>query len=144
MSDLLDKLNTVETRYERLMDLVADPAVQADPTEYKKHAKALAEIQDLVEHSRRYRAVLADLAQVEDLLRSGDEEMQALAREEMSALSTRRDELLQAIKVLLVPRDPNDEKNVVLEIRAGEGGDEAGLFAAELFRMYRGAPTVEA
>ncbi len=136
MSELNDKLASVEALYEKLLTLVADPAVQADPIEYKKHAKAMAEIQELVERSRTYRGVLHDLSQAEELQRSSDAELRALADEEVQSLTARRDDLLNEIKVLLVPKDPNDEKNVVLEIRAGTGGDEAGLFAAELFRMY--------
>ena len=136
MSDILDKLASVEALNEKLMGLVADPAVQADPTEYKKHTKALAEIQDLVDRSHEYRSVLASIAESEELAQSSDADMRALAIEELQSLTQRRERLLDEIKVLLVPKDPNDEKNVVLEIRAGTGGDEAGLFAADLFRMY--------
>jgi peptide chain release factor 1 len=96
----------------------------------------MAEIQELVERSGTFRAVLNDLAQAEELQRSSDPELRALADEEVLSLTARRDDLLDEIKALLVPKDRNDERNVVLEIRAGTGGDEAGLFAAELFRMY--------
>jgi peptide chain release factor 1 len=133
---MLDKLQTVELRYDELTRLLATPAVQADPVEYRKQAKALADIQPLVEKFREYQAVVRDLTQAEELASSADPDMRELAGEEVKALSARRDDLMSQLKVLLIPKDPNDEKNVVLEIRAGTGGDEAALFAAELFRMY--------
>ena len=135
---MLDKLNGVESRYNELMDLVSDPGVQADQSEYRKHAKALAEIQPLVEKFREYKAVLTEIAEAQELVENseGDAELRALAEEELAALQTRRDALMGELKVLLLPKDPNDERNVVLEIRAGTGGDEAGLFASDLFRMY--------
>jgi peptide chain release factor 1 len=136
MSDLIDKLAAVEARYDRLAALVADPAVQADPAEYRRHAIALAEIEELAARSREYRRVLEQIAQARDLAAGGDAELRALAEEEIAALGERQEQLLAEIRRLLVPRDPNDEKNVLLEIRAGTGGDEAGLFAADLFRMY--------
>lgn len=133
---MFDKLQSVEANYERLMGLVADPSVQADPSEYRTHTKALAEIQPLVDKFREYKAVDTELAQSRELLQSGDADMMELATQEVSSLEARRDGLLQEIKVLLIPKDPNDEKNVMVEIRAGTGGDEAALFAADLFRMY--------
>jgi peptide chain release factor 1 len=133
---MLDKLHSVESRYEKLTALVSDPAVQADAAEYRTHARALAAIQPLVDRFREYKAVSAEIVEAEELARSGDQEMRELAQEELRALRARQDDLLADIKVLLVPKDPNDEKNVVLEIRAGTGGDEAGLFATDLFRMY--------
>ena len=135
---MLDKLNGVESRYNELMDLVSDPGVQADQSEYRKHAKALAEIQPLVEKFREYKAVLTEIAEAQELVESseGDAELRALAEEELAALQARRDALMGELKILLLPKDPNDERNVVLEIRAGTGGDEAGLFASDLFRMY--------
>jgi len=136
MSDLLDKLATVEARHDELMARIASPAVQADPGEYRSAAKALSDIEELVSKAREYRGVLDQIAQAQELAAGADAEMRDLAAEELPALERRRDELVSAIKALLVPKDPNDEKNVVLEIRAGTGGDEAGLFAAELFRMY--------
>jgi peptide chain release factor 1 len=133
---MLDKLNSIEANYEELMALLASPSVQGDANEYKKNAKALADIQPLVERFREYKGVLQELAQTEELARSGDAEMRELASEELKGLAERRDALLAEIKILLVPKDPNDQKNVMLEIRAGTGGDEAALFAYELFRMY--------
>ena len=133
---MLDKLTAVETRYTELLERLASPAVQSDAGEYRKQAKALAEIEPLVERFREYKGVLAEIEQTEELARSGDAEMRGLAQEELKTLEGRREALLEDLKLLLVPKDPNDEKNVLLEIRAGTGGDEAALFAAELFRMY--------
>lgn len=133
---MLDKLNAIEANYEELMSLLASPAVQSDTAEYRKHAKALSEIQPLVERFREYKAVVKEGAQAEELVKSGEADMRELATEELRSLEQRRDTLLAEIRQLLIPKDPNDEKNVMLEIRAGTGGDEAALFAAALFRMY--------
>jgi peptide chain release factor 1 len=133
---MLDKLNSIEANYEELMTLVSSPSVQADQNEYRKHAKALSDMQPLVEKSREYRTVLKEAAQAEELAKGSDADMRELASEELRGLEQRRDSLLAEIKVLLIPKDPNDQKNVILEIRAGTGGDEAALFAYELFRMY--------
>ena len=131
---IFDKLTAEETRYEQLMTEMADPSVQSDNARFRENSKALAEIQPLVEHYRRYKEVVAQIEATEELLK--DPDMRELAQQEMKDLEASRDVLLAEIKVLLVPKDPNDAKNVVLEIRAGTGGDEAGLFAADLFRMY--------
>jgi peptide chain release factor 1 len=133
---MLDKLNSIEANYEELMTLLASPSVQSDPSEYRKHAKALSDLQPLVERFREYKSVVKEAAQAEDLTNSSDPDMRALATEELRGLEQRRDALLAELRQLLVPKDPNDQKNVVLEIRAGTGGDEAALFAYELFRMY--------
>src|SRR5512136_385947 len=133
---MLDKLNAVETRYEELLSLLGDPSLQADQAKYVASAKALAEIEPLVEKFREYKAAVKQIAQTEELAASNDAEMRQLAQDEIKELTARRDQLLDEIKVLLLPKDPNDEKNVILEIRAGTGGEEAALFAAELFRMY--------
>ena len=135
-SQLADKLRAEETRYEELMRLVSDKAVQADPPTYRTHSKALAELGPLVERFREYRQVEDELAQARELAASADADMQALAREELPALEQRLAGLEADLRVMLVPKDPNAERNVVLEIRAGTGGDEAALFAGDLFRMY--------
>ena len=131
---MFDKLAAVEARYEQLMTEMADPAIQGDSARYRAHSKALAEIQPLVEHFRQYRDVVSQITATEEL--TAEPDMREMAQEELAALAARRDALLVELKTLLVPRDPNDEKNVVLEIRAGTGGDEAALFASDLFRMY--------
>jgi peptide chain release factor 1 len=133
---MLDKLNAVEANYEELSALLASPSVQSDAAEYRKHAKALAEIEPLVERYREYKAVSREIEQADELVKGGDPDMRELAAQELGDLQKRRDALLADLKILLIPKDPNDEKNVVLEIRAGTGGEEAALFASELFRMY--------
>ncbi len=133
---MLDKLASVEQRYESHAAAMASQAVQSDPNEYRKHARALAEIEPLVQAYRDYRQVLEQIAQAEELARGSDADMAALAAEELTELAATRDALLANIKILLLPKDPNDEKNVILEIRAGTGGEEAALFAGDLFRMY--------
>ena len=133
---MFDKLSAEESRYEELTRLLGTAEVQSDPNEYRKHAKALSELEPLVDRFREYKTISSDIAGAEELANSTDAEMRDLAREELKALTARRDALLNELKLLLIPKDPNDEKNVVLEIRAGTGGDEAALFAAELFRMY--------
>ncbi len=133
---MLDKLQALEARYNELMGLLGSSAIQSDPSQYRTHAKALAEIEPLVEHFRLYKAVATEIAQHEEIAGGPDAEMRQLALEELPELKARAERLLAEIKVLLLPKDPNDEKNVMLEIRAGTGGDEAALFAGELFRMY--------
>jgi peptide chain release factor 1 len=113
---------------------MADPVVQADTTKFRTHSKAVADMQPLVDKFREYKEVVAQINATEELLK--DPDMRELAQEEMRQLEERRDGLLAEMKILLVPKDPNDAKNVILEIRAGTGGDEAALFAADLFRMY--------
>jgi peptide chain release factor 1 len=131
---MFDKLNAVEAQYERLMAEMSDPAVQADTSKFRSHSKALSEMQPLVENFREYKDVVGQLTATEELLK--DPDMRELAQDEFKSLEARRDALLAEIRILLVPKDPNDAKNVVLEIRAGAGGDEAALFASDLFRMY--------
>ncbi len=133
---MFDKLAAVERQYETIMQLLGSPEVQSDQSEYRKHAKALAEIESMVEKFRDYKVIVRHIAQTEELAASTDSDMRELAQEELKSLVERRDGLVAELKTLLIPKDPNDHKNVVLEIRAGTGGDEAALFAAELFRMY--------
>ena len=133
---MFDKLQTIEMRYDELMAMLSDGSVQADPAQYRSHSKALAEIQSIVEQFRTFKAVVTEITQTQELAKGSDADIRELAEQELTSLKTRRDELLAEIKFLLVPKDPNDKKNVVLEIRAGTGGDEAGLFAGDLFRMY--------
>ncbi|MEX2272058.1 MAG: peptide chain release factor 1 [Vicinamibacterales bacterium] len=133
---VVEKLKQTEARYEELMKLVSDPAVQSDGNAYRKYSKELSDVQPLVEHFHEYQKVDAQAADARDMAASGDAEMAALVAEELASLERQREGLEQRIKLMLVPTDPNDEKNVMLEIRAGTGGDEAALFAADLFRMY--------
>lgn len=133
---VLDKLRTLETRYESLMQQVSDPVVQSDAAAYRTHSKALAEIQPTVEAFREWLRLDQQAAENRELAAGDDPEMAALAKEELPALESQLDALEADLRLMLVPRDPNDDRNIVLEIRGGTGGDEAALFAADLFRMY--------
>src|SRR6476469_3100812 len=133
---MFDKLAALERRYDELLERLGTGELQGDPAEYRKQSKALAEIQPTVERFREYKSVVRNVAETEELMSAGDPDMRNLAQEELKTLVTRRESLISELKILLVPKDPNDEKNVVLEIRKGTGGDEASLFAGELFRMY--------
>ena len=131
---MFEKLASVEEKYEQMMAEMATPAVQADNAKFRSHSKAVAEMQPLVEKYREYKTVAEEIAATEEMLK--DPDMREMAQEELAQLTTKRDALLAEIKVLLVPKDPNDAKNIILEIRGGTGGDEAALFAGDLFRMY--------
>jgi peptide chain release factor 1 len=133
---MFDKLLNVENKYDELMTKLGTAEVQADAAEYRRSAKTLSELEPLVQKFREYKGVEEDIKGAQELVEGSDVEMRDLAREELKTLESRRDALLQELKILLIPKDPNDEKNVILEIRAGTGGDEAALFAADLFRMY--------
>jgi peptide chain release factor 1 len=111
-------------------------AVQNDPNEYRKQAKALAELQPLIEKYREYRALTQAVKDAEELLKGGDPEMYDLALEELNDLNVQKERVSDQLKILLVPKDPNDDRNVMVEIRAGTGGEEAALFASELYRCY--------
>jgi len=133
---MFDKLLSVENKYDELMTKLGTAEVQADVAEYRRSAKTLSELEPLVQKFRQYKSIEEDIKGAEELVNGSDAEMRELAREELKTLEVRRDALLQELKILLIPKDPNDEKNVILEIRAGTGGDEAALFAGDLFRMY--------
>jgi peptide chain release factor 1 len=133
---MFDKLSVVESQYDELMTRLGTTEVQSDASEYRKAAKALSDLEPMVQKYREYKVVQKDIEGAEEIVRTGDQEMRELAEEELTSLGQKRDSLLADLKALLVPKDPNDEKNVLLEIRAGTGGDEAALFAADLFRMY--------
>ena len=133
---MFDKLASVESQYEELLAQVGSAEVQSDPAEYRKAAKKLSELEPLVEKHREYKAVQKDIEGSEEIIKGGDPDMRALAEDELVTLQQKRDAILAELRKLLIPKDPNDEKNVILEIRAGTGGDEAALFAADLFRMY--------
>lgn len=134
---MLDRLESVERRYAELDTLMADPAVSADYTRIQALAKEQASIRTLVDLSRQYRAVLRQIEDAQSLMREEtDADMAALAREEEQELQANKERVEAELRLALIPKDPNDEKNVILEIRAGAGGDEAGLFASDLYRMY--------
>jgi peptide chain release factor 1 len=132
--EMIDRLQQMEQRYDDLQAQMALPEVLNDHEKYQKTAKALREIEEPVEKYRELKQVQQGLKDARAML--DDPDMRAMAEEEIAALEPRELELEEQLKVLLLPKDPNDEKNVVLEIRAGTGGDEASLFAAEIFKMY--------
>ena len=137
MATMYDKLDQIEKRYEELTRELSSPEITADSARLQKLAKTHAEHEAMVEKYREWKAVEKGLAEARQLLLdSADPDMKELAHEEERQLSARRAIVEEELRRLLVPRDPFDEKNVILEIRAGTGGDEAALFAAELFRMY--------
>jgi len=134
---MIDKLSALEQKFEELNVLLADPAVFANPAAYQKHAKAHRDLSEIVEKYREYKEILRGIEETRSMMASeSDPEMRKLADEELQALEEREQACRKELQYLLMPKDPNDEKNVLLEIRAGTGGDEATLFAAELFRMY--------
>ena len=134
---MLDKLEQIETRYEELTKELSSPELLANPSAYAKAAKQHRSLEEVVQKYQTLKSLKAELAGARELYDgSDDDEMRELARLELESLQTRLEETEKELKVLLIPSDPNDEKNVILEIRAGTGGDEATLFAAEMLRMY--------
>jgi len=132
----VQKLDHLEKRYEDLTQQMADPAVISDGAEYRKVTKARSDMEEVVAKYRQWKSVGDSLSQARSMLEDNDPDLRAMAEEETAQLAPQLAAIEEEIKVLLLPRDPNDDKNVVLEIRAGTGGDEATLFAAEIFRMY--------
>ncbi len=130
------KLGELEARYDQLNQDMADPAVMADQDRYQKAGKATAEISEVVDKYRQWKRLQSELEGTRSMLEESDPEMVALAEQEIAGLEERAARLEAEIKILMIPKDPDDEKGVVLEVRAGIGGDEATLFAAEIFRMY--------
>jgi peptide chain release factor 1 len=134
---MLDKLEQIEARYEELTGELSSPEVYSDPANYAKLNKQHRSLGEVVTKYREWKQMKSELAGAKELFDLGeDEEMRELARAEMASLEERIEKTEEDLRVLLLPRDPNDEKNVILEIRAGTGGDEATLFAAEMLRMY--------
>ncbi|MGB7919377.1 MAG: peptide chain release factor 1 [Desulfobacterales bacterium] len=133
---MFGNLEGVEERFQEIENLLGDPDIIKDQATYQKHVREHAELNKIVTVYRAYKKILADIEESQALLHDGDADIKELAREELTELRRRQDELEQDLRLRLLPKDPNDEKNVVLEIRAGTGGEEAALFAADLFRMY--------
>jgi len=133
---MLDKLSGIERKYDELTEMLSDPRVLAVPSDLHKYSKEHSELHHVVEKIREYRKLIEDMANTEELLRGSDPEMKELAQAELEELKKRRPLLESTLKLMLLPSDPMDQKNVILEIRAGTGGEEAALFAATLFRMY--------
>jgi peptide chain release factor 1 len=134
---MFERLDQIEARYEELTNSLASPEIVNDSAKYQKTAKAHAEITAIVEKYREYKDLKRGIAESKSLVADEkDSDMRAYAQEELDQLESRIVGVEEELKVLLLPKDPNDEKNIILEIRAGTGGDEATLFAAEIFRMY--------
>ena len=133
---MLDKLLEVEKRYIELEGMMSDPQLVGQQREYAKVAKERSGLEEIVVCYREWRKVEQEIADNRQLMDENDEAMRELVKEELASLRERKETLETKLKFLILPKDPNDEKNVIVEIRAGTGGDEAALFAAELFRMY--------
>ena len=134
---MLERLSSVEEKYEELNRLLADPEVVTDYTKVQQYAKEQSVMREVVELAREYREVIREISELREMLRSEtDAEILAMAKDEQSELEVKKEAAEQKLRLALVPKDPNDDKNVIIEIRAGTGGEEAGLFASNLYRMY--------
>jgi peptide chain release factor 1 len=135
---MFKKLDAVAEKYDELTRLLSDPAVAADHQQYQKYSKERSDIEDVVNHYRAYQNILKQIREVEEITedKKSDPELREMAETELKDLLPRSEQMGQELRLMLVPKDIRDGKNIFLEIRAGAGGDEAGLFAAELFRMY--------
>lgn len=134
---MLDKLAGLEKRYEELTRYLADPQVVSDPEKVRRYSQERVQLAEIVSKYRRYKAVESELTSTHAMLEEDLEpEMEELVRKEIHSLEEEREALLEEMRLLLLPKDPYDEKDVIVEIRAGTGGEEAGLFAADLYRMY--------
>ncbi|NWF97951.1 MAG: peptide chain release factor 1 [Nitrospirae bacterium] len=133
---MLEKLKVIEEKYEELTKLLMDPAVLSKPLELQKYSKEQSDLKPLVDKIKEYSKILSDIQDAEELLKSSDEELRLLAETELDELKQRKPVVEEELKIMLLPKDPRDEKNVFLEIRAGTGGEEAALFASDLLRMY--------
>ena len=131
---MMDKIEELERRYQELEALLSDPVVISNQPEFRKLSREHSDLSELVAAYRRYRKVLVDIAYNQELL--ADPDMKEMAEDELKALDAEKEQLDADIRLLLLPKDPNDDKSVILEIRAGTGGDESALFAGDLFRMY--------
>jgi len=134
--NMLDKLEEIEKRHDELTRLLSKPEIIERQEEYQRLAKEFSDLEKTVAHYREYKKLALELEENRNLLKEADEEIRRLARDEIGELQERMVGVERALKISLLPRDPSDEKNTFLEIRAGTGGEEAGLFVADLFRMY--------
>ncbi len=131
------KLKDIESRFGDVESQMSDPQIAQDPPAYQKLAREAKDIAPIVDRYRAYKGALGEISKIQEMIRAeADAELREMAHEELRTLEKKRDSLDSEIPQLLIPKDPNDDKNVLLEIRAGTGGDEAGLFAADMFRMY--------
>ncbi len=135
-SSIWQKLEDIKDRYTELESSLANPSILSNPEKYQRYAKEHAELSKIVQVYEEYRRLERELQQNKELLKDKDEEIRVLAKAEIAEIKKKMEELNKTLKILLLPKDPNDERNVVLEIRAGTGGEEAALFATDLFKMY--------
>ena len=135
---MLNKLDFIQEKYKELSDKVSDPEIIADQPVWQKHMKEMGEMEPIVNKYKEYKKAEEDLTNAKDMLSEGelDDEIKELAKMEISDLEDKIEKLSEELKILLLPKDPNDEKNVILEVRAGTGGEEAALFGSDLLRMY--------
>ena len=134
---LLDKLKQIEEKYEELTRLLSDPEIFSDYTKSQKYSKERSELEEIVQKIDEYKKILSGISEAEEIINAGGEDgLKELAEAELEELREKKPRIEDEIQLMLVPKDPRDEKNIILEIRAGTGGDEAALFAADLFRMY--------
>ena len=133
---MFDRLNSVVARYDELTNQMADPEVLSDLARLQQVAREQRELEYVVMPFQRYQAIMRQIAEAQELVNGDDADLRAMAQEELAVLEPQRDQLESDMKVLLLPRDPNDERSVIMELRQGEGGDESALFAADLYRMY--------
>ncbi|PAC97226.1 peptide chain release factor 1 [Bacillus paralicheniformis] len=134
---MLDRLKSIEDRYEKLNELLSDPEVVNDPKKLREYSKEQSDLQETVEVYRRYRSASEQLSDAKAMLEEKlDSDMREMVKEEISELQEEIEALTDQLKVLLIPKDPNDDKNVIMEIRGAAGGEEAALFAGNLYRMY--------
>lgn len=132
---MIDKLKTIEDRYVELSQKIADPDVMKNMAEWQKLVKEHASLEEIVQKYREYKKVLDDINSTKEIIEL-DDDLKDMAQEELRGLEEKENNILNEIKLLLIPKDPNDDKDVIMEIRAGAGGEEAALFAYDLFRMY--------
>jgi len=136
MSSFLTTLSELERRYNELDHVMSDPAVATDRTKLMEYGRERAELDGIVTAYREYRVIERQIAEAQEMVSEGDRDLAEMVQEELRSLKTQQENLVAGLRSMLVPKDPNDDKNVIVEVRAGTGGDEAALFASDLFRMY--------
>ncbi|WP_368078273.1 PCRF domain-containing protein, partial [Priestia megaterium] len=134
---MFDRLEAVEARYEKLNELLSDPEIVNNPSKLREYSKEQSDIQQTVAAYQEYKDVKEQLSEAKTMLEDKlDADMRDMVKEEIAELETQQEELVEKLRILLIPKDPNDDKNVIMEVRGAAGGDEAALFAANLYRMY--------
>lgn len=137
MGNVLDRLQSLEARYDKLNELLSDPEIIGDPKKLREYSKEQSDLEEIILTYREYKDTMAQLDDAKEMLDDKlDEDMYDMVKAEIGELTTRQEELEEKLKVLLLPKDPNDDKNVIIEVRGAAGGDEAALFAGSLYRMY--------